>query len=546
MSRLRRFGGAVAPPLVGGVGMALSLPPFGMWILAFPAAAVLWWQLGLLGVRRRLAAGWVFGLGLYGIGLWWVTDFNVYGGLVLIVVEALAVALASAIVPRGRGRTPALAGAMVLLELARSSWPFGGLPLGGVALGQASGPLAEAARLGGPDLLVGLVWLGGGGLGAVLVTGARWTRTWWAARSEPAGWRLLTGHAPPAGVRTLGSVPVAGPVVAGVLAVAVTAGVAVAGRSAPDGGRAVSTIEVAAVQGGGVRGLDELQVPPQEVFDAQVAATELLEAGSASHPPALIVWPEDVVALDQPLAGSPEEQTVASLARAARATVLAGVTEPAGPGRFRNEIVAFAPDGDIVASYEKVHRVPFGEYVPWRGLVKHLANLSDVPEDAVAGHGDGTMRTPAGDLGTMVSYEVFFADRGRAATRGGATLLVVPTNTSSYSTAQVPTQEVAADRLQALSEGRDLVQAAPTGFSDLVDNQGRVLARSGLGHRALLVGRLSMRDGRTVYERFGDLPVLAGALAGIVGGWLWAALVPSEEAKVFRRRRLSMRRQGHS
>jgi len=128
LSRLGRFAIAVGPPLVGGVSMALSLPPFGAWILAFPAAAVLWWQLGQFGVMRRFTAGWVFGLGLYGIGLWWVTDFNVYGGLVLIVVEALAPALASAVVPRGVGRTPALAGAMVVMELARSAWPFGGLP----------------------------------------------------------------------------------------------------------------------------------------------------------------------------------------------------------------------------------------------------------------------------------------------------------------------------------------------------------------------------------------------------------------------------------
>ena len=53
---------------------------------------------------------------------------------------------------------------MVLVEALRSTWPFGGLPLGGVALGQASSPLAGAARLGGPLLLVGLVWLGGAGL----------------------------------------------------------------------------------------------------------------------------------------------------------------------------------------------------------------------------------------------------------------------------------------------------------------------------------------------------------------------------------------------
>ena len=58
----------------------------------------------------------------------------------------------------------------------------------------------------------------------------------------------------------------------------------------------------------------------------------------------------------------------------------------------------------------------------------------------------------------MISFEVFFAVSGRSATRAGAQLLVVPTNTASYSTSQVPTQEVAAARLQAIEEGRDLIQ----------------------------------------------------------------------------------------
>ena len=535
LNRLARLVRAVGPPLVSGAVMALSLPPFGFWILAFPAAAFLWWELGRLGPYRRLLAGWLFGLGLYCVGLWWVIDFSVSGAVVLFVAESLAPAVAAAAGPRGRGRIPALAGAMVLMEAARSAWPLGGLPLGGVALGQAAGPLAAAARLGGPLLLVGLVWLGGSGLGAAAGAVGRWVGRWWVARKEPAGWRRLTGQDPPAGVRRLPSVPMMGPVAAGTLAAAVVIAVGFAGRSAPDGGRSVATLRVAAVQGGGVRGLNELQVPASNVFDAQVSATQALETRSSLRPQ-LIVWPEDVVALNGPFRGSAEEAVLSSLARAGDATLLAGVTEPAGVGHFRNEIVALAPNGKVVDTFEKVHRVPFGEYIPWRGFVEHLANLSDVPEDAIAGHGNGVLHTPVGRLGTMVSYEVFFAERGWVATRAGATLLVVPTNTSSYSTAQVPTQEIAADRLQAISEGRDLVQAAPTGFSDLVDNAGRVHSRSSLGRRALVVGTVSLRSGRTLYERLGDLPVLLLAGAAVVGGWLTTLMAPSELGESLRRR----------
>jgi len=511
--------GRVAGPALGaGALCALSLPPWGWWPLAFVGTGWLWWRLEGLRLRDRLVAGWCFGLGTFVIGLWWVTSFSLAGGLLLMALEALAPALASAVAPRGRGRIPALAGAMVLGEALRSRWPLGGLPLGGLALGQVGGPLAGAARLGGPLLLVGLLWLGGGAFGLLAVTAVRVARRRRAAGREPAGWRQLLGGPPPADVRTLATVPVAGAGRAAALALVVVGAAALGGAYAPDGGPALQRLAVAAVQGGGVRGLRQSQVAPATVFAAQVAATGLLPVGRRAA--SLVLWPEDVVALDQPLAGSPAAAVLSGLARSERTTLVAGVTEPAGPGHFRNEIVAYGPDGALDDVFEKVHRVPFGEYVPWRGLVRHLADLSAVPEDAVPGRGDGVLHTPVGPLGTMVSYEVFFPGRARVATRAGAELLLVPTNTSSYSTSQVPSQEVAAARLQALAQGRDLVQAAPTGFSALVDHDGRLLERSALGQRDVVSGTLALRRGRTVYERLGDLAVVLGAVALLGVGWL--------------------------
>jgi apolipoprotein N-acyltransferase len=136
----------------------------------------------------------------------------------------------------------------------------------------------------------------------------------------------------------------------------------------------------------------------------------------------------------------------------------------------------------------------------------------------------------------MVSYEVFFADRGRIATRAGAQMLIVPTNTASYSTSQVPTQEIAASRLQAIAEGRDLVQASPTGFSAFIDHDGRVLDRSSLGVRQVLVDDVRLRTGRTVYERFGDLPVLIAAAILLAGGWV-ASLTDVDSSDTARRER---------
>jgi apolipoprotein N-acyltransferase len=272
------------------------------------------------------------------------------------------------------------------------------------------------------------------------------------------------------------------------------------------------------------------------VFEAQLAATAEIPAADGGRRPTLVVWPEDVVSVDGPLSRSPAQSTLAATARRLHATLAVGVTETVSATSFRNEIVAFAPNGALVARFEKVHRVPFGEYVPDRAFFSHLANLSAVPLDAIPGHGDGVLHTPAAPLGTMVSYEVFFADRGRIATRSGAELLIVPTNTSSYSSSQVPTQEIAASRLQAIAEGRDLIQAAPTGFSAIVDHRGHVVDRTSLGARQVLVGDVRLRTGRTVYERWGDLPVLLGAGLLLVGGWV-GDLTDTPPLEVARRQR---------
>jgi apolipoprotein N-acyltransferase len=282
-------------------------------------------------------------------------------------------------------------------------------------------------------------------------------------------------------------------------------------------------VTTAAVQGGGARGFRKSQIDPSVVLAAQMSATRLLERLDHGVSPQLVLWPEDVVSLDTPLSESSERSVLADLARTLDTTLVVGVTETVSSTAFRNEAVAWGPDGTIVSRFEKVHRVPFGEYVPYRSFFAHLGNLSSVPLDAVPGTGSGLMTTPAAPLGAMISYEVFYADRGRASVRDGAQLLIVPTNTSSYATAQVPTQEIAASEIQAVQQGRDLLQAAPTGYSAAITNRGVLLARSVLGARQVIRATLSRRVGWTLYVRYGDLPVLVLALLAVMAGWLLAA-----------------------
>jgi apolipoprotein N-acyltransferase len=430
----------------------------------------------------------VTGLGCYAIGLFWSRAFNWYGAVVLVLVEALFMAAAAALTPPDQGRAPAFVGACTLAEALRMGWPFGGLPLGGVFLGQANGPLVQLARLGGPLLITTGVWAGGV-IVATLVARAA------ALRRGAPGSRIF------------------GATVAGAVLVALI----LAGAAAPDGGAPVGVVRVALVQGGGQRGVSKEQVPPSRVFHAQVAANSHL---TSVHPsPELVLWPEDVVALNRPLAGSRDAKLLSSLARQLHTTLVVGVTEPASSTTFHNKVVAWGPDGRVVGVFEKVHRVPFGEYVPYRSFFAHFADLSGVPTDAIAGHGSGLMRTPAGSLGLLVSFEVFYASRSHASVRAGAELLAVPTNTSSYSTSQVPSQELAAGVVQAIQTGRDLVQAAPTGYSTVVTQRGVVVDRSVLGRPQVLTATVALRRGMTPYDHWGDLPVLILSALALVGGW---------------------------
>ncbi|MHB1535674.1 MAG: apolipoprotein N-acyltransferase, partial [Acidimicrobiales bacterium] len=304
---------------------------------------------------------------------------------------------------------------------------------------------------------------------------------------------------------------------AGATALVVVAVSVGAGGLAPTTTRAGRSIRVALVQGGGPRGTRAVNTNPQLVFQRHLAASAALRS-----PLDLVVWPEGVLQSHSPFAKGQDAAAVASLARTTGATVVVGVVQDVPPSRYLNEAVAWSPEGRIIGSYLKNHLVPFGEYVPFRSVLRHVANLADVPYDAIPGHGPGILHTPAGPLGVMISYEVFYDGRARAAVRAGAQVLVVPTNTASYRSTQVPTDELAADRLRALETGRWLLQATPTGYTAVVGPTGAVLRRSALDQRAVIEATVPLERGQTLFVRYGDAPLLIAAVAALALAW-WAA-----------------------
>jgi apolipoprotein N-acyltransferase len=143
-----------------------------------------------------------------------------------------------------------------------------------------------------------------------------------------------------------------------------------------------------------------------------------------------------------------------------------------------------------------------------------------VPRDAIVGEGEALLESPAGPLGVVISYEIFFADRVWDAVAAGGQVVLVPTNAASFLTEEVPAAELAAARLRAREFGRTVLQAAPTGYSAVILPSGQVLARSDLGTASLLKETVPLRVGLTPYARFGDLPVIALAAVILVGNAL--------------------------
>jgi apolipoprotein N-acyltransferase len=491
------FGGPVgwrkglAVGAVAGGLVALSLPPFGWWPLAWVGFAVLAATLPGRPWRVRLALGAGFGVVDYVIGLLWVQEFSVFGYVAVVVVSALYATVAVVLVPSGRREWVAVAlpCLFVLSDWARDRFPLGGLPLAGAALGQVASPLAPVLRLGGSLALVAETVLVGVALAELARIGLRLARRRWD-----------------------GSAIVVVPVVAVLLA----ATLPIAGLLSPDGsGGHLAGLRVALVQGGGPRGTRAVYTDPQVVFDRH-----LTESAQLHGPLDLIVWPEGVLQSHEPFTATVDAADVAALAVAHDATVVAGVEQDVGTSRYLNEVVAWNSQGRTVSRYVKNHLVPFGEYVPYRSLIEKLFNVAEVPLDAIPGHGTGLLRTPAGPLAVMISYEVFFDERARGGVRAGGEVLVVPTNTASYRSTQVPTQEVAADRMRAWETGRWLVQVTPTGYTAVVGPTGGVGQKSHLDAPTVVEATIQPRTGMTVYDHLGDGPVVLVALAGCLGAAL--------------------------
>lgn len=500
---VRRYGLAFALGVLAAGGLEpLSL--FPLLIIAF--TGLVWLLDGAESGRSAFAVGWLFGFGFFVAGLHWV------------------------VFP-------------LLVDAGRFAWmiPFALILLpGGLALfvGAATWTTTRLAASGGQRILaLALAWAAAEWIRGHAFTGFPWNLvgyTWIdVAAVLPAtglmgvyGLSFLTIFAAASPAALVGRAAQRGTAVPLVVALVVFGALGVYGglQQAPSPGDEPA-LRLRIVQA---------NIAQKLKWDAGERESNLLRHVQLSRTPGhetrdLIIWPE-TASIFAVRDGATVTQVIAR-AVSGDTRVLTGAPRVTGTGEtFRgfNSLVAVDGQANVQASYDKHHLVPFGEYLPFRGVLARIGVdkiVQGSPVDFSPGPGVRTLHL-AGLPGfsPLICYEAIFPgavsdDRDRPA------WLLSITNDAWFGPGAGPAQHFAMARLRAAEEGLPLVRAANTGISAVVDSLGRVQDRLDIGRRGIIDADLPLARAPTLYARFGDLIFFTLlALSGLIlVGWRWRA-----------------------
>ena len=461
--------------LGSGALVAFSLPPWGWWPLAYIGIAIFAriTASGITRKRTQFLLGTIFAFGWFAPGMCWMWFLTPPGYVIAVILFAAFHGVASVVGSRSMYPLVALPLAHALAETFRFSFPFGGVPLASLAISQSASPLVGIVRIGGPLLLTFCVLQIGFALSQLVVA--------------PKMKHLAVFGA--------------------IVALVVCAGIV-----APNGSDTGETRTIAAVQGGGPQGTLAINTNPRDVVERHLAATRAITSTNLD----MVIWPENVIDVADFYA-SVERTEIAEQAARLNAPFVVGITEDVNARYFTNAQIVVNEDGTLGDRYDKVRRVPFGEFVPLRGLLETLgAPVDRIPRDALAGSDIAQLQVDDTTVGVVISWEVFFSGRANEGVEAGGSVLVNPTNGSSYTGTILQTQQIASSRLRAIENGRWLVQVSPTGFSAFISPTGEVFDRTGVSEQRVLERTINLRSGRTLYSNLGDLPfiVLMVAILG--------------------------------
>jgi apolipoprotein N-acyltransferase len=237
--------------------------------------------------------------------------------------------------------------------------------------------------------------------------------------------------------------------------------------------------------------------------------------------PGLILWPESPApffATDLHV-----RSALANVARGTDSYIIAGTLgiEHAGdPSRqpdIYNSASVIAPNGAWTARYDKIHLVPFGEFVPFERLFSFASGLTQ--QVGTFARGKSRMPLQLGDtrVGTFICYEAIFPDEVRQFAKNGAEVFVNVSNDGWYGEGGAPWQHLNQARMRAVENDRWLLRDTNTGITAVIDPYGRVVAEAPRNQRTQLQAAYSLVETTTFYTRHGDWFPLLCAIITLLG-----------------------------
>jgi apolipoprotein N-acyltransferase len=284
---------------------------------------------------------------------------------------------------------------------------------------------------------------------------------------------------------------------------------------------------------------ENIPILPADRWTALYFQSTLADLSNLSTPPNvpgaprpdLVVWPESPAPFY--VNDARFRSAIAAVAEKDHAYVVAGsLGEQPGTGgeagQLFNSAALMSPQGRWVARYDKIHLVPFGEYVPFKSLLGFAGGLTR----EVGEFGRGSSREPlvvdGYKLGVFICYESVFPDEVRQFARKGAQVFVNISNDGWYGDTGAWAQHLNQARMRAVENGRWLLRSTNTGLTASIDPYGRVVARLPRQQRTALEAPYALISGTTFYTRHGDwFPYLCAIIS--VAALLWRYRVPSRK-----------------
>ena len=484
--------------LAGGLALAAAFPPAGFWPLAAVGPAALTVALWRQRARLAVAAGAVFGVAFFFPLLSWLVNVAWYAWTALAVAETVIFALlvlGQWLLLRLRAWPLAVAGWWVAAEAVRDRWPWEGFPWGRLVMSQATAPAGRWVAVAGPPFVTFLVALTAACLAWVVLGPVRRAERQVHEQSGAGRALALRSRLWPA------------------VALAVSAGLALSGALLPAGQPAAAgqTAIVAAIQGNvpHARNLPDL-LRASQVTQNHANATEKLAArvrSGAVPAPDIVIWPEN--STDQDPAFNPYIYgTIAAAVGAINRPVLVGAVLQVP---VRNAGQLWLPGKGPVATYVKRRLVPFGEVIPFRGLLSSITSLPSTiqPVNFTPGHRPVVFRAGKVRLGDVICYEVGFDGLVGSEVSAGANLLAVQTNDADFEIdGQMGETEQQLDmaRIRAMQYNRAVVVASTTGISAIIAPDGGLLASTRTWTQAEIEAKVPLITSRTLAARLGGWP----------------------------------------